>query len=311
MKKCINKVTLEGYVYQHTLQVKTVANQQSDNFGQEFIQGTIDIVVDNEGMNVVPVRYTYVTAETKNGGQNRSYSVLKSIIDNGKTWLDCGTEATKVKCETSFALNDFYTQEGELVSSTVQEGGFISIVNTFGPEENRNKFEADLLITNVTRVEADEEKGTPEFARVRAAAFNFRNQILPMNLIIKNPKGIDYAEGLDASPSNPVFVKSFGKVNHMTTTVTRTEETAFGEPVVNTFERKVKEWVITGISPTPYDFGDESVMTVEDLQKALQDREVLLATEKKRAEEYRAQRASQSTPATAPTPKATTATFNF
>ena len=310
MKKMLNKVTFEGYIYQHTLAVKTVQNQSSENFGKEFINGQIDIVVDNDGLNIVPVRYTYVTATTANGSANRTYTALKNIIDSGKTWLDCGADATKVKCDTAFALNDFYANDGQLVSQTVQEGGFITIVNALGADETRNKFEADLLITNIARVEADEEKGTPEYAKVRAAGFNFRNQILPMDFIIKNPKGIEYVEDLGVSGGTPVFAKVWGKINYTTTKVNKVEESAFGEASVTTYERKVKEWVITGISPTPYDFGDESVLTAEEVQKALQDREVLLADVKKRSDEYKASKASTPAPA-AVTPKASTATFNF
>ena len=29
MKQCINKITIEGYVYQHSLEVKTVKNTES------------------------------------------------------------------------------------------------------------------------------------------------------------------------------------------------------------------------------------------------------------------------------------------
>lgn len=309
MKKCINRVTIEGYVYQHTLAIKTVQNKDSDNFGKEFINGQIDIVVDDEGLNIVPVRYTYVTPTTSAGAANRTYSVLKNIIDSEKTWLNYGKDALKVKCDTAFALNDFYAQDGSLVSQTVQEGGFISIVNELGPIETRNKFEVDLLITKVTRVEADEENNRPEVCKIRGAAFNFRNSILPMDFVVKNTQGMDYFESLNVSGADPIFAKVWGRVNQITTRVNRTEESAFGEASVTSYERKVKEWVITGISPTPYDFGDESVLTVEDVQKAMQDREVLLADTKKRSDEYRASKTAAPTSTTAP--KASSAAFNF
>ena len=312
MRKCINKVIIEGYVYQHTLAVKTVQNQTSENFGKEFINGQIDIVVDEEGLNIVPVRYTYVTPTTSSGAVNRNYSVLKNIIDSNKTWLECGKEgALKVKCDTAFALNDFYAQDGSLVSQTVQEGGFISVVNELGPVEARNTFNVDLLINAVSRVEADEEKGTKEFCKVRGSGFNFRNAILPMDFIVTNPQGMDYFESLDASPANPIFAKVWGKINHITTRVNRTEESAFGEASVTSYEKKVKEWVITGMSPTPYDFGDESVLTTEDVVKAMQDREILLADTKKRSEEYRASKAAAPAPAVAPAAAKSTASFNF
>lgn len=309
MRKCINKVLVEGYVYQHTLAVKTVKNETSENFGKEFINGQIDIVVDDEGLNIVPVRYTYVTATTAAGAANRTYSVLKSIIDSDKTWLNCGKDALKVKCDTALALNDFYSQDDQLVSQPVQEGGFISIVNELSPLETRNKFDVDLLITNVTRVEADPEKNITEHCKVRGAAFNFRNSILPMTFIVKNPQGMDYFEDLNASGSEPVFAKVWGKINNITTKVNRTEESAFGEASVTTYEKKVKELIITGISPTPYDFGEEGVLTVEEVKKAMQDREVLLADTKKRSDEYRASKAGGT--AAAATPKASTTTFDF
>jgi hypothetical protein len=313
MKKCINKVILEGYLYEHDLKLKTVQDKNSENFGKEFINGTISIAVDEDGLNVVPVHYTYVTATTSKGTANKTYTVLKSIMDGNATWLNVGKDsAMKVKCDTAFALNDFYAQDGSLVSQMLQEGGFISTINAFDAE--RNKFEIDLLVTNVAHIEADEEKNiAKDYCTVRGAGFNFRNALLPMSFVIHNEKGMDYFESLEASNQNPVFIKVWGKISHTTTKVEKTEESAFGEASVTTYEKKVKEWIITGASPSPYDFGDESVMTVEDLQKAMQDREVLLADTKKRAEEYRASKNNSFgtpavTPAVAPANKPA---FNF
>ena len=311
MKKCVNKIIIEGYLYQHSLALKTVQDKNSENFGKEFINGTIDIAVDEAGLNVIPVHYTYVTATTKAGATNRTYTVLKSIIDGDQSWIKVGKDnALKVKCDTAFALNDFYANDGQLVSQMIQEGGFISIVNEFGAE--RNKFELDCLITNVSHVEADPEKNiAADYCTVRGAGFNFRNSILPMSFIIKNPKGMEYFEDLDASSSNPVFIKVWGKVNHFSTKVEKREESAFGEDSVTTYERKVKEWVITGAAPSPYDFGDENVLTVAEVQTALQDREVLLADVKRRSDEYKASKNSTASAVTPAPAKASTASFNF
>lgn len=311
MKKCLNRVTLQGYLYQHSLAIKTVSNQASENFGKEFINGTIDIAVDEEGLNIVSVRYTYVTPTTNAGTANKTYTVLKSIIDGAPTWIENGKDAAlKVKCDTSFALNDFYGQDDTLVSQLVQEGGFISVVNEFTGE--RNKFEIDFLITNVTRVEADPENNIPaDFCKVRGAAFNFRNAILPMTLTIKNPQGMEYFEDLNASGSDPVFIKVWGKINHTTTHVEKTEESAFGEASVTTYERKVKEWVLTGAAREAYEYGDEKVLTGEEVKKALQDREVLLADTKKRTDEYRASKIGTPVSSTPSAPKASVKAFNF
>lgn len=295
MKNCINKVALSGYLYQHSLALKTVQDKNSDNYGKEFINGNIELVLDEEGLNVVPVHFTYVTATTKDGKVNRSYGVLKSIIDNDQSWIKVGKEnALKLACSPSLALNDFYANDGNLVSQVIQEGGFVSVVDKFA---ERNKFELDLLITSVAHVEADPEKNiTADFCKVRGAGFNFRKELLPMEFKVTNAKGMEYFEDLDASPKNPVFLKVWGKISHKTTKVEKVEESAFGEASVTTYDRKVKEWVITGASPEPYAFGDEEVLTVEELQKAMQNREVLLAETKKRSDEWKANKAASSTP---------------
>lgn len=311
MKKCINKVTIEGYLYQHSLAVKTVSNQASENFGKEFISGSIDIAVDEAGLNIIPVRYTYVTPTTSTGAVNKNYAVLKSIIDGANTWIGAGKDAAlKVKCDTAFALNDFYAQDNTLVSQVVQEGGFISVVNELSPEEKRNEFVLDFLITNVTHVEADPERNIDaDYCTVRGAGFNFRNALLPMTLVIKNPRGMAYFESLDITAQDPVFTKVFGKVNHATKKVEKAEESAFGEAVVSSYERKVKEWVITNAAKEVYEYGDESVLTAEEVVKAMQDREVYLADVKKRSDDYRNSKGTAAAVTPAPTAKKTQFSF--
>lgn len=317
MKKCINKVTIEGYLYQHSLAVKTVQNQASENFGKEFINGTIDIATDEAGLNIIPVRFTYVTPTNKGGGVNRTYNVLKSIIDGAPTWINNGKDAAlKLKCDTAFALNDFYAQDGSLVSQTVQEGGFVSVVNELGPEEARNTFTVDFLITTVNHVEADEEKNIPEdYCTVRGAAFNFRNALLPMTFLVRNPQGMNYFESLDVTNKEPVFIKVWGKVINKATLVRKVEESAFGEASVTSYEKKVKEWVITGVAKEMYDYGDENILTAEEVTNAMQDRQVYLADVKKQQDDYKASKAAGGFPAgnAAPSvePKASTSAFNF
>ena len=64
-------------------------------------------------------------------------------------------------------------------------------------------------------------------------------------------------------------------------------ESAFGEPVVKEYERKDKEWLVTGANPEIYPLGDENCLTAEEISKALADREIHLAEIKKRAEDYK------------------------
>ena len=294
MRKALNKEHIEGRVYEHNLTIKTVQNTESKNYGKEFIGGTLDIATDDECLNVVTINFTYVTETTAKGTKNDTYAALKSIIETGKTVLVDGKDAaTMVKVDTALGLNDFYTaKNGEeiLVSAKRNDGGFVHIVNKLCDTSARNTFEMDMLINGTRLVEADEERNIPaDYLVVKGAVFNFRNAILPVEFIVKNPNGIKYFESLDASNSNMVFTKVWGKINSETIKTTREEESAFGESKVTEYERTIKEWVITGTANEPYELDDEqNGITFEEIKKALADREVYLADVKKRQDEYQA-----------------------
>ena len=318
MKYKQNSERIEGRIYQHDLAIKTVQNQSSQNFGKEFIAGTLEVAVDDAGLNVIPVHFTYVTEVTSKGQTNRTFTVLKKIIDEGKTIVTDGMdEATKVRIDTALALNDFYTNDDSLVSIKTNEGGFVTIINELSGENERNTFSADMVITGVTRVEADEEKNIKEdYVTVKGAIFNFRGDLLPLEFIVKNAGGMKYFEDLGASNSEPVYTKVWGRINCETKTTIVEEESAFGEAAVKKYERKTKEWVITGTAKVPYEFGDEEILTGEELTKAMQAREVMLADIKKRSEEYKAQKAAGNTDSihkaqTGAKPAAKAGTFNF
>ena len=298
MRKAENKVHVEGRLYQHSLELKTVQNSQSANFGKQFIAGNVDIATDEDGINVIPVHFTYVTEETSKGEKNRTFAVLKQIIDGAKTWLDSSKEeALKVKIDTALALNDFYTKDGNLVSTKVNEGGFISIVNgDLCPLDERNTWEVDMVITGTTYVEADEERNIKEdFLTLKGAIFNFKNALLPVDFVVRNKDGMSYFESLEPSPADPKYIRVWGKIFNKTIKIETQEESAFGEPVVKTTTRREREWLLTGAKKALYDFGDEDVLTAEELAKAIQDRNVMLADTKKRSEEYRASKNAATT----------------
>ena len=321
MKKTQNQTRIVGYIHsfgeangRNMLEVKT-SGPNSKNPGTEFIAGTIQVAVDEAGLNVIPVHFTYVTENYGSSGKaNPNFSVLKRIINDGKCIVNNGKdEALKVAIDGAVALNDFYTDpddEKTLVSSKVIEGSFVNIVNELPVEDERHTFKTDMVITKITRVEADEEKKIDkDYVVVRGAVFNFRNDILPMEFTVTNEAGMAYFEKLDPA-YEPIFTKVWGKINCITTVVTQTEESAFGEAAVRTFERKTREWVITGTAKETFDFGDEEVLTAADLQTAMQNREIYLAEQRKRSKEYKDNKSA--TPAAAPAaPKAKTGAFNF
>ena len=321
MRKNTNTIHVEGRIYQHTLEVKTVQNQKSENFGKPFIKGVIEVATDNEGLNIIPVDFMYVAEKTKKGTANKTYTEMLKIINNGKTILSDGFEnATMVNIDTAIAMNDFVAADNTMVSQVIAQGGFVNVVSKIQENESeRCKFKADVVITGVNRVEADPERYIDaDYVSVKCAAFDFRNALLPMELVVKNPGGMAYFEGLDVTNATPVYTQVWGILDFKTVSISITEESAFGEAAVTKRDRKVKHWTITGASKVPYDFGDEKVMTPAELTKAMQDREVLLADVRKAREEYLKQKAANTaTPSAFGTPQApamstvTPGGFNF
>ena len=299
--KFINTEKIEGYVYSTGSNFnqlsERVSGENSKNPGTKYIAGDLDIAVDEAGLNVVTVHYTYVTATyAKSGQTNNTYTALKKIIDNpDKTWINGGKEnAFKVQCTgVSLAVNDFIAADGSKVAALRNENGFCSIVTELGKEDERNTFSADILITKVTHIDANEEKNIPEdFSTISGAIFGYGPVIIPASFTVRNKMGMSHFENLDASPSNPVFTKVWGHINCMTIKTEKKEESAFGEAAVQTYERKSREYVVTGTSKVPYDFGDEEILTAADVNKMTQDRQIILAEIEERYNKRKADKAA-------------------
>ena len=140
--------------------------------------------------------------------------------------------------------------------------------------------------------------------------------MLPVDFLVRNVDGMRYFEDLGVTGAEPIYTKVWGRINCGTILNEVKEDSAFGESAVRTYERKIREWVITGTAKVPYDFGDENILTAAEITKAQQDREVMLAETKKRSEEYRANKKAVdnsfgNVTTTAPTPSVSKGTFNF
>ncbi len=315
MRKNVNSVELTGRLFSHTLERKVGQNPERATYGKEYISGAIQLAIDDEGTNVVEVRYPYVAPTFNSGKANKSFTVLEKVMASEATFEKVGTDAMKLKLSPSIALSDFPIEDGTMVSAKKLESGFVDIITTLDPDvAKRNKFKADMLITKTRMIDADEEKNIPEnILMVGGVIFNFRNEILPVEFSVKNPKGIEAFESFGIDAQNPVYTTVWGNVNCNTIKIDVVEESAFGEAFTKTVERKTKEYLITGTSHQDkhFEFGEEGVLTVEELKACQQNREILLATIKKEREEWQAKKAAGDnafttsapvpTPSTAPT----------
>ena len=312
MRAMINKTHIEGYIYEHDLELK-VSGPNSKNPGTQFITGTVSLATDDLGVNVVPVHFTYVTATTAKGGANATFTTLKNIIDGaiGTVMKDGKDKAGKLRIDSALGLNEFYTDRNgkeELVSAKRNEGGFVHTCDVLNEDEKtRNTFECDMLITNCHRIEADADKNIPEKVIVKGAIFDFRKSLLPVEFTALNPNAMNYFEDLGATQSNPVLTKVWGRQVSETIVKKTVEESAFGDAAVKETKSSRRDFVITGAAKEPYVWDDESTMTAAELTEAIANREVYLAGVKQRADEYKASKGQAPANVAAPAQGA----FNF
>ena len=294
-KSFLNQTHVEGVLYEHALESK-VSGDASKNPGTPFITGTISIATDDAMTNIVPIHFTYVTATFGSGKPNDTYTTLNNIINGtfGTYMKDGADKAVKLRVDSALGLNEFYTERNgkeELVSAKRNEGGFVHKVDALDEDEKvRNTFKADMIITGVTHVEADEEKNLPKKAIIKGAIFDFRKSLLPVEFSATNPNAIRYFESLDASFKEPVFTCVWGRQVSEVVVRQIVTESAFGEDEIREVKNSRRDFVITGAAKEPYLWDDESSITAAELNEAIQKREIDLAAMKKRQDEYKASR---------------------
>ena len=304
MKKMINKVHIEGWVYDHKLTSK-VAGEKAKNPGVTFINGTVDIATDDNCLNIVTIHYSYVTPVTKQNKPNATFNALNSILTDNKTVVKVGKEnAVKVRADTSIGLNEFYSDRSgkeELVSAKRNEGGFIHIITDALSEKDtdRNNWEADTVVTKVREIEEDPERNLPAKVVISGYMFDFKNALLPVDVVAYKESAQNYFLGLEASEANPTFIKLKGQQVSQVIIRTVTEESAFGdEPDVKEFKNTVREFVVTGALP-PYEWDSEESITAQEMKEALASREITKAEIKQRQDEYNASRSTKAPAAAA------------
>ena len=288
MKKMNNRTIVEGYLYSNSLVERTYSDT-AKRPGAKYIMGTVDIATDEDLLNVISVHFSFVSEpqEKDKPIMKQRYETLANIMNGTiKSCLNDGKDvAAKLQISSAIGLNEFYSERNgveELVSVKRNEGGFIRSQSPLNDPNDRNTFDTDMIIISAKRVEADEERDTPEKVIIGGYIFDFRGAIMPVEYTVLAPGAMNYFEGLEPTKKNPVFTRVKG--HQISTTVTRkiVEESAFGDDRVREVKNSRKDWVVDWAQKEEYEFDDESTITAEEINNALADRDVMLSDMKNR-----------------------------
>lgn len=300
LKSFKNAVNVRGYVYDYKR-----LNVRDDRNGRTYISGELQIATDEDGFNIVPVEFfaysTYVDKKTGQEKPTATFTLLGEILaGDKKTWMQVGNEATRVRIDGTADVNDWVNRDGELVASNRIRGSFIHELGAGESLDPGARFELDALITSAVTREVDEGDS---YMVVKGYTFNYRNDFLPITMYIRNANGIAYMEDQDVSQKNPLLTPLSGEITTNTTVKRKQVESAWGDTkeVVST-GKPFRTWDIGWMSMTPFVFGDEEVMTVEDVKAGLDARENRIQEQlaRRNGAAFAAAPAKKSTPKAAP-----------
>lgn len=295
MKKMINKSHIEGILYESTLEER----DSKSTPGTKYISGKLSIEVAED--NVITVEI-FENEITKAGKRNQKYDKLQSLIGANSIVTTGRDTAVCLKIDSALSLNDWYPQ-GELVSTLRNFNGFINFISV-GEMKPQATFQADMLITSTMDDMDRDENGDfiPNGAlKVKGYIFDFANRIMPVEFLVENEAGVNYFRDLEPN----TFTKVWGKQVTQSETIRKVEESAFGDDKVVEFTNTRRKFIITGTNKEPYMFGEEGILTVQEVQDAIANRNVYLADKKAQSEN----KASASTEPVVKNPS--TATFTF
>ena len=280
LREADNKVIVEGVLKENNLEKAKDAN------GKTIIKG--DIVVQIAENEEVTVKF-YTNEITKTGKENPSYKSLSTVVENYISVADClkasepTTNATKVLVKgAKLRINDYYNEKKKDLSSYVEIGG--SFVSTAKEEvyAPRAEFEMECFIANMKPEINKEDEETGRLI-VNVIVPVYGGKVVPFTLLAEG----DIADFLNVNYEKNKTAFLMGDVKN-TVTINKVEKGGgFGKKKVETFINTKQELIITGggVNGDPSMYEDnpelaEKAFAIEDIKKAMAEREVMLETKK-------------------------------
>jgi hypothetical protein len=245
--------------------------------GVPAIRGRVILEVDPDGTQVD--LQVYASETFPSGDKSPQFELLSGILDGTyKTVLE--DEANAQFLSTSGEIEVQYFASRNTDKEVGRSQRVPSKLKLAKNKLHKNKWKADVLITAIKEIEADEEKGYPRYVRMNGYIVHSKNtrdgnkwlknaeNLVEVQFQAHKEAAIEYLLSLEATPQQPYFVSVWGIIEQSKRIVTNSN--AFGEPEVT--EYNTTRWEITGQSEAPYEFGEETIMsqaTYDELFDAL------------------------------------------
>lgn len=258
-KESVNKVTLAGKI------VEIESRTGITKTNKPYIGGTLK--VETEEDNVVPV--SFFAAEITNAGkENPIYKSLQTVVNEYKTIQnDTREHADSVEISGArLSENIFFPQPDRMIRGFQIQGAFFNRGASISPD---NEFIVSGVIEDVIEdVKDDVPTGT---LTVRLLVVGYGNQANILDFKVEDPAGAKYilstfAKGMEVKVNGSIVIDE--------TIEEIKEETAFGDPIINTIRKTERKLLITSATP-PMDStlpADERLQMLATRESQIQDK---------------------------------------
>lgn len=247
----INRVQVIGTLAEVDTQTRTTAD------GRTYVSGKIVVKVNrNEVENLVEMR-VFAFEKTKEGAISKlftNYTGLEKLLFK------------RVNATGELREESFVRQDGTLQKFNSINLKFINDARS--TDVDCAKFDFSGFVTKAIyerRNKNDELLGY----KLEVAQENYNGTSMQVIRFDIDAKDTNIQSAVDTFYTVGSTVEFNGIISYITTTETRTEEQAFGDPIVKTFTRSDKAFTITG-GKEAYDPEDPSSYPMNEIQKLVE-----------------------------------------
>lgn len=275
LKQAQNDVIVEGILSQVNVRKGT-----SKKTGKEFISGDVIVRVNlDDGKELeVPVRM-FANKLTKDGRPNPSFEDIERLL-NLKSLASVDGDIERADCvvfsRADLREDSFYGRDGSFVARVDVHGSFVDTVSRkdLAPKAN---FDNIIVVGNIREEEDANHELTGRLV-ITGILPQFGGRVDKIDYIVEDPAAIKH---ISNNWKKGDTVRVCGLVNYTYKVSVSTEEMGFGDPIVKTSTRSVRELIIKQGSATGFDadlaYDNDEIMT------ALQERQARLAEMKANA----------------------------
>jgi len=258
----LNECSIEGKVISidHTLAIVN---------GKDAIYGTVTVEAGED--NFVPIGF--FSYKTKNdGGENNVYKSLLSVIDDYKTIANDGRDAADsvVINKVELSENVFFGQDGKMIRGFQLSSSFYNrgIVKEAGA-----KFTVTGEIFEMIEEIVDDVPTGALILRLLVLGYKGRPNIIDFNVV--DSKGVNYLKTVATVGQD---LKVSGDILVIESVEEKTEESAFGAPIVTSKRTTSRQLVVKSATPP-----STGLLTDEERSQVLAVREGIVLKAKEKA----------------------------